>query len=134
MATTPTREEARRLARAIASDLLLYNDAAVRAGQPLGKEIADGRALFVERCGRDLLEVYEDAVAEMLPQSARAAGPAGGGAAYPRRTSTAEYLEVRGGSGPADLGAETRRARALVFAFGILLVAGAVWVWLFVRW
>jgi uncharacterized membrane protein YraQ (UPF0718 family) len=41
MALVTSRDAALRLARAIASDLLLYNDAAIRAGKDLSGEIAE---------------------------------------------------------------------------------------------
>ncbi len=126
MPNASDRPAAQRLARAIASDLLLYNDEAVRAGRSLAKEIAEGRALFLERFDRTLLDVYERTVAELLPASARTAAP----------TAPPPAAGARGVP-PADLAAAeegTRRTRAALFVLGILLIAAAVGVWLTVRW
>jgi hypothetical protein len=57
---------ARRLARAIASDLALYNDDALRAGADLSAEIAEGRALFRSRVIADLHAEFEQAITELL--------------------------------------------------------------------
>ncbi len=58
---------ARRLARAILADLRLYNEEKVRGGQDLSDEIDEGRQLFRERVEARFFDLYEAAVAELLP-------------------------------------------------------------------
>ena len=61
MALIETEEAARRLARAIASDLSLYNEEKIMEGiqndnlfQALSEELEEGRALFKSRVSPDL--------------------------------------------------------------------------------
>ena len=61
MALIETEDAARRLARAIASDLSLYNEEKIVRGiegdnlfQALGEEIEEGRALFKSRVAPEL--------------------------------------------------------------------------------
>ncbi len=59
---------ARRLARAILADLRLYNEEKVRDGQDLSDEIDEGRQLFRERVEARFFDLFEVAIAELLPE------------------------------------------------------------------
>ena len=70
-----TEEAARRLARAIASDLSLYNEEKIIRGiegdslfDQLGEEIEEGRALFKSRVSPDLYHrnFYDRALVDIL--------------------------------------------------------------------
>ena len=70
-----TEEAARRLARAIASDLSLYNEEKIMEGiqndnlfQALSEELEEGRALFKSRVSPDLFakNFYDRAVIDIL--------------------------------------------------------------------
>jgi hypothetical protein len=65
---------ARRHARAIGSDIALYNEEKLRRGEPLVAEIAEGRELFRARVEPQLLAVYDAEIEHML--GARIADPA----------------------------------------------------------
>lgn len=78
MALIETEEAARRLARAIASDLSLYNEEKVVDGitndtlfDVLDEEIQEGRALFKSRVAPDLYakNFYDRAVIDILVRS-----------------------------------------------------------------
>jgi hypothetical protein len=73
-----TEEAARRLARAIASDLSLYNEEKIIRGiegdslfEQLGEEIEEGRALFKSRVSPDLYHrnFYDRALVDILVKS-----------------------------------------------------------------
>ena len=73
-----TEEAARRLARAIASDLSLYNEDKITQGvkndnlfETLGEEIEEGRALFNSRVSPKLYgrNLYERAIVDILVRS-----------------------------------------------------------------
>lgn len=75
MALIETEEAARRLARAIASDLALYNDAKVTAGirddnlfDSISSELSEGRALYESRVAPALhrKNLYERAIVDIL--------------------------------------------------------------------
>ncbi|MEZ4255292.1 MAG: hypothetical protein R3A78_06175 [Polyangiales bacterium] len=75
MAQIETPEAARRLARAIASDLSLYNEEKIEQGirgdnlfDVLAEEIEEGRALFQSRVGPDLYakNFYGRAIVDVL--------------------------------------------------------------------
>jgi hypothetical protein len=81
---TPSRrlitepQGARRLARAIASDILLYNDESVRKAratgevpQTLAKEIEEGRALFRSRVSAENEALYQPAIDELVLEKGR---------------------------------------------------------------
>jgi hypothetical protein len=66
-------QAARRLARAIASDIILYNDEAVRKArasgavpESLAKEIEEGRTLFRERVSPENEALYQPAIDELV--------------------------------------------------------------------
>ena len=70
-----TEEAARRLARAIASDLSLYNEEKILGGirddtlfEALAEEIEEGRALFKSRVSSDLYakNFYDRAIVDIL--------------------------------------------------------------------
>jgi len=70
-----TEEAARRLARAIASDLSLYNEEKILAGirddnlfDTLSEEIEEGRALYKSRVSGDLYakNFYDRAIVDIL--------------------------------------------------------------------
>ena len=70
-----TEEAARRLARAIASDLSLYNEEKIMRGiqednlfDSLAEEIEEGRALFKSRVAPDLYakNFYDRAIVDLL--------------------------------------------------------------------
>jgi hypothetical protein len=78
MALIDTPEAARRLARAIASDLSLYNEEKITKGierdclfEELAEEIEEGRALFKSRVAPDLYgaNYYDRALVDILVRS-----------------------------------------------------------------
>jgi hypothetical protein len=78
MALIETEEAARRLARAIASDLSLYNEEKVVEGithdnlfEVLAEELEEGRALFKSRVTPELYakNLYDRAVIDILVRS-----------------------------------------------------------------
>jgi hypothetical protein len=78
MALIDTEEAARRLARAIASDLSLYNEEKIVRGiegdslfEVLSEEIEEGRALYKSRVAPDLyaLNFYDRALVDILVRS-----------------------------------------------------------------
>ena len=78
MAVIETDEAARRLARAIASDISLYNEEKVVQGiekdnlfEVMAEELEEGRALFQSRVTPDLYakNFYERAVIDVLIRS-----------------------------------------------------------------
>jgi len=78
MALIETEEAARRLARAIASDLSLYNEEKIVQGvqgdnlfDALQDEIEEGRALFKSRVSPDLYtkNFYDRAIIDILVRS-----------------------------------------------------------------
>lgn len=78
MALIETEEAARRLARAIASDLSLYNEEKIVQGvqgdnlfDVLAEEIEEGRALFKSRVAPDLYakNFYDRAIIDILVRS-----------------------------------------------------------------
>jgi hypothetical protein len=78
MALIETEEAARRLARAIASDLSLYNEEKISEGikqdnlfSVLADEIEEGRALFKSRVAPDLYarNYYDRAIIDILVRS-----------------------------------------------------------------
>jgi uncharacterized hydantoinase/oxoprolinase family protein len=78
MALIETEEAARRLARAIASDLSLYNEEKIVKGiqndnlfDGIAEEIEEGRALFKSRVAPDLFArgFYERAIIDILVRS-----------------------------------------------------------------
>jgi hypothetical protein len=78
MALIETEEAARRLARAIASDLSLYNEEKIMEGiardnlfDVLREELEEGRALFKSRVSAELFakNFYDRAVIDILVRS-----------------------------------------------------------------
>ena len=78
MALIETEEAARRLARAIASDLSLYNEEKIVQGiqgdnlfDVLSEEIEEGRALFKSRVAPELYarNYYDRAIVDILVRS-----------------------------------------------------------------
>ncbi len=78
MALIETEEAARRLARAIASDLSLYNEEKIMEGitkdtlfSVLSDELEEGRALFKSRVSPELFQknFYDRAVIDILVRS-----------------------------------------------------------------
>ncbi len=78
MALIETEEAARRLARAIASDLSLYNEDKIKKGieednlfSNLAEEIEEGRALYKSRVSADLYHrnFYDRALVDILIKS-----------------------------------------------------------------
>jgi hypothetical protein len=78
MALIDTEEAARRLARAIASDLSLYNEDKIVKGiqeddlfNSLAEEIEEGRALYKSRVSADLYykNFYDRALVDILVKS-----------------------------------------------------------------
>ncbi len=78
MALIETEEAARRLARAIASDLSLYNEEKILEGiqgdnlfEVLADQIEEGRALFMSRVAPALVEknYYDRAIIDILVRS-----------------------------------------------------------------
>ena len=78
MALIETEEAARRLARAIASDLSLYNEEKILEGiqndtlfNVLSEELEEGRALFKSRVSPELFakNFYDRAVIDILVRS-----------------------------------------------------------------
>jgi len=78
MALIETEEAARRLARAIASDLSLYNEEKITEGitsdnlfEVLSEEIEEGRALYKSRVAPELYarNFYDRAIIDILVRS-----------------------------------------------------------------
>ena len=78
MALIETEEAARRLARAIASDLSLYNEDKIVEGiqsdslfSAIADEIEEGRALFKSRVTTEIFgqHIYERAIVDVLVKS-----------------------------------------------------------------
>ncbi|MEM7433913.1 MAG: hypothetical protein AAF436_02085 [Myxococcota bacterium] len=78
MALIETEEAARRLARAISSDLALYNEEKIAEGikndnlfDVMDDEIQEGRDLFESRVAPDLLprNLYDRAIVDLLVRS-----------------------------------------------------------------
>jgi hypothetical protein len=78
MALIETEDAARRLARAIASDLSLYNEEKIVRGiegdnlfDELGEEIEEGRALYKSRVSPTLYKrnLYDRAIVDILVRS-----------------------------------------------------------------
>jgi hypothetical protein len=78
MALIDNEEGARRLARAIASDLSLYNEEKIRKGieeddlfSSLSEEIEEGRALYKSRVSSELFHrnFYDRALVDILVKS-----------------------------------------------------------------
>jgi len=78
MALIDTEEAARRLARAIASDLSLYNEEKIVRGiegdslfEVLSEEIEEGRALFKSRVTPEIfgLQLYDRALVDVMLKS-----------------------------------------------------------------
>ena len=78
MALIETEEAARRLARAISSDLALYNEEKIAEGiqndnlfDVMDEEIQEGRDLFESRVAPDLLprNLYDRAIIDLLVRS-----------------------------------------------------------------
>jgi len=63
---------ARRLARAILTDIRLCESEKVRAGEDLTDSVEEGRRLFRERVEARLYDRFEVAVSELLPEAAPA--------------------------------------------------------------
>jgi len=57
-------ESARRLARAIMSDIMLYNEEALRRGDDVGEAVAEGRSLFQSRVVSAHYDIFEAALSE----------------------------------------------------------------------
>ncbi len=88
-------EAATRLARAVVSDVLLYNDEKVRAGRAGGDvlgavaaELDEGRALFLSRVEPSLGELFDPVAAEMLEASDERAVDQRESGAHPYRSSS----------------------------------------------
>ncbi len=68
-AAVSDRDAARRLARAIVSDIRLYNAEVIASGGDvrgkLAREIAEGRALFASRVAAEHLAYFDDALEEL---------------------------------------------------------------------
>lgn len=62
------REEAaaRRLARAIASDVALYNEDKLRSGRSVDAEVSEGRELFRKRVDPALWPLYDEGIELVL--------------------------------------------------------------------
>jgi hypothetical protein len=85
MAKITSEDSSRRLAEAIVSDIVLYNDEEIRAGGDISGSIAEGRKLFESRVSPEyhsLLEAELQSRLGQLAPSARVSGTqlrAGGG-------------------------------------------------------
>jgi hypothetical protein len=58
-----TEQRARRLARTVAMDIVLYNEKQIGAGADLSREIAEGRSHFCARVTPSLHWIFEDVLA-----------------------------------------------------------------------
>jgi hypothetical protein len=58
-----TEQRARRLARTVAMDIVLYNEKQIGAGADLSREIAEGRSHFCARVAPSLHWIFEDVLA-----------------------------------------------------------------------
>jgi hypothetical protein len=111
---------ARRLARAIVSDIRLYNEEKVRAGSDLSEAIAEGRELFHERVAPEHHRVFDEEWAAIsgAPPPPRAAAPAAAEERFGTFYATA---------GPAP---SRRGSSALLVACALVAVVVAVGVWI----
>jgi hypothetical protein len=81
MAQIAQEDQARRLARAIASDIKLYNEDKIRAAgadvrSAIAGEIEEGRRLFVSRAVSAMWTIYEQVVAEFFGGAVASPAPA----------------------------------------------------------
>jgi hypothetical protein len=63
-----SEDSASRLARAIVTDLRLYNETRLLSGEDLSEEIAEGRQLYRTHVEPSLYPVYDNVIAELLPE------------------------------------------------------------------
>ncbi|MEN9581488.1 MAG: hypothetical protein RJA70_4497 [Pseudomonadota bacterium] len=59
-------DQAKRLAAAIANDLQLYNQEKIAAGEALGAELAEARALFEGRVSSQLWPIFDSTIGPAL--------------------------------------------------------------------
>lgn len=127
MALIDSEEGARRLARAIAADIRLYNAERLARGEPLESELDEGRALFRGRVVEELHPLIETALAEAhLTRK----GPSAGTLA-PVETEAPRDALPDGLFQSASKPEPARGRSALLLA--ILLIAGVIGWWLAVR-
>lgn len=86
MAQVNSEEAARRLARAIRSDIQLYNRDAISQGRDMTEAIAEGRALFEKRVAASLRPIFETVLDETPLGTAIGTGEA----IVPRRASSSQ--------------------------------------------
>jgi hypothetical protein len=67
------QDSATRLARAVATDLRLYNETRLLSGEDLTEEIAEARQLYRDRVEPSLYDLFDDALAEVMPELQRGA-------------------------------------------------------------
>ena len=122
---------ARRLARAIVSDIVLYNDEALRAGRDLGAEIAEGRELFLSRVRSQHEPFFDEALADILlarwPGSRRVGNPLlrAEGASGHRGIASAKDADTEGlAPGLTPTQEPTSGSRLLLYAVLLLLALG----------
>lgn len=92
MALIDDPDKARRLARAICADIVLYEGARVRAAvraeraESLQRPVAEGRALYVSRVTPELYDLFDEALAAMTSQLGSGPVPLGppAGEGHPR--------------------------------------------------
>jgi hypothetical protein len=125
-----SREAAVRLARAIASDILLYNHEAIGAGKDVTQEIADGYELFRSRVDPGLHEIFQPTFEDMMRRAHPAPRPARGPAPHPERPSgptvhSRPKERVRRAQRDLRLEDDGSRARAVGLA-AVVLAAVAV--------
>lgn len=109
-------DAALRLAKALAADVRLYQEAAIRERALPPEVLAEARELFEARVDASLHPVFESVFAELRA----ACGPATQGTARPR--STAPSTELTPSGSPGD---DLRRILLGAGLFVLLLVATA---------
>ena len=75
-----SEQRARRLARAVATDIVLYNEKQLNAGADLSREIAEGRSHFCARVTPSLHWIFEEVVAGTALGKAAPSGTQAGAA------------------------------------------------------
>jgi hypothetical protein len=91
------REQGVRLARAIATDLRLYNETRLLSGEDLTAEIAEARELYRERVEPSLYDLFDAAIAEVLPELEQGASSTATAATASVPTEVAEDTSRRAG-------------------------------------
>ena len=120
-------EHAAKLARAIMSDISLYNsDRLAHSFDPerdLAEEIEEGRKLFQARVEPELYVVFEDALRRWSADARARATP---GAPAAKEVRSAAVAEIQRELGGAEANASAQRTRmAMLLTIALIAVIGA---------